>query len=213
MTLWDLLQRPRIQSDIRLLRWLEVMVVFCDLTLGAGGHCDRAGVAESRSPERCLQAAAVFPFQRVEVGFSPAVHPCLRHQPFRRRWRSDLSRGSFLTMVILTTSAAVESIRADHISDERSFGATKIAEIVRRIYLPSMLPLLIEALRISMIFTFTGVILAEMYAARVRDRLSNLELGRDLSGAPVARGRDGNIMAIMFNEVRWVEKQCGHWRT
>ena len=35
-----------------------------------------------------------------------------------------------------------------------------------RIYVPSMMPVLLETLRISMIFNFTGVMIAEMYASR-----------------------------------------------
>ena len=46
----------------------------------------------------------------------------------------------------------------------RSFGATR-AQIYLRIYLPAMEPLIIEGLRMGLIFTVTGVLLAEMYGS------------------------------------------------
>ena len=78
-----------------------------------------------------------------------------------------------------------------------------------------MLPLLIEALRISMIFTFTGVVLAEMYASRhgIGYQISNW--GETYQVRPLLAGvLLVSAMAILFNEaIRWVEKKCGHWRT
>ena len=64
-------------------------------------------------------------------------------------------------VVLMSATAAVESVRADHIMVARSYGATQ-TQILLRIYVPSMLPILLETLRISMIFNFTGVMIAEM---------------------------------------------------
>ena len=65
----------------------------------------------------------------------------------------------------MSAAAAVESVKADHVLVARSYGATR-AQILTRVYVPSMMPILLETLRISMIFNFTGVMIAEMYASR-----------------------------------------------
>ena len=84
-----------------------------------------------------------------------------------------------------------------------------------RVYLPSMLPVLLEALRISMIFNLTGVILAEMYASRdgIGHQIAiwgeNFQMKQLLAGVVMVAA-----IAMTFNElVRWVETRCSHWRT
>src|SRR4249920_3655241 len=72
---------------------------------------------------------------------------------------------STIFIVIMSATAAVESVKADHVLVARSYGATR-AQILLRVYVPSMMPVLLEALRISMIFNFTAVMIAEMYASR-----------------------------------------------
>ena len=72
---------------------------------------------------------------------------------------------STIFIVIMSTTTAVESVKVEHLTVARSYGATTM-QTAFRVYLPSMLPVLLEALRISMIFNLTGVILAEMYASR-----------------------------------------------
>src|SRR5258705_13806581 len=65
----------------------------------------------------------------------------------------------------MRATGGVESPRVDHVLLARSYGATRM-QILTRVYVPSMMPLLLETLRISMIFNFTGVMIAEMYASR-----------------------------------------------
>ena len=72
---------------------------------------------------------------------------------------------STIFIVIMSATAAVESVKSDHVLVARSCGATR-TQILLRIYVPSMMPVLLETLRISMIFNFTGVMIAEMYASR-----------------------------------------------
>jgi ABC-type nitrate/sulfonate/bicarbonate transport system permease component len=67
-------------------------------------------------------------------------------------------------IVVLNGIAAVRSVPAGLITMARSFGAGRL-QIYRRIYLPAMEPLILEGLRIGMIFTITGVLLAEMYGS------------------------------------------------
>jgi ABC-type nitrate/sulfonate/bicarbonate transport system permease component len=78
-----------------------------------------------------------------------------------------------------------------------------------------MLPVLLEALRISKIYNLTGVILAEMYASRdgighqIATWGENIQMKQLLAGVLMIA-----VIAITFNElVRWVETRCSHWRT
>ena len=64
-------------------------------------------------------------------------------------------------VVLMSAAAAVESVKQEYLLVARSYGATQL-QLVTRVYVPSMLPLLLETLRISMIFNFTGVLIAEM---------------------------------------------------
>ena len=117
---------------------------------------------------------------------------------------------STIFIVIMSTTTAVEQVKVEYLTVARSYGATS-AQTAFRVYLPSMLP---EALRISMIFNLTGVILAEMYASRDGighqiARGENFQMKQLLAGVVMIA-----VIAMTFNElVRWVETRCSHWRT
>ena len=121
---------------------------------------------------------------------------------------------STLFVVIMSAAAAVESIQADHVLVARSYGATR-AQIIRRVYIPSMMPVMLETLRIAMIFNFTGVMIAEMYGARtgighmIANWGENFELPQLFAGVILL-----SAVAILFNEaVRALEVRCSTWRT
>ncbi len=121
---------------------------------------------------------------------------------------------STIFIVIMSTTTAVESVKVEHLTVARSYGATRL-QTAFRVYLPSMLPVLLEALRISMIFNLTGVILAEMYASRdgighqIATWGENFQMKQLLAGVVMVAA-----IAMTFNElVRWVETRCSHWRT
>src|SRR5262249_56009992 len=117
-------------------------------------------------------------------------------------------------IVMRLTEAAVESVKVDYLTVAGSYCATAV-QTAFRVYLPSMLPVLLEALRISMIFNLTGVILAEMYASRdgighqIATWGENFQMKQLLAGVVMIA-----VIAMAFNElVRWVETRCSHWRT
>jgi NitT/TauT family transport system permease protein len=117
-------------------------------------------------------------------------------------------------VVLMSATAAVESVRAEHILVARCYGATR-AQILRRVYLPSMLPMLLETLRIAMIFNFTGVMIAEMYASKtgighlIASWGENFQMRQLFAGVVLIAGA-----AILFNEaVRFLEARCSTWRT
>jgi len=121
---------------------------------------------------------------------------------------------STVFVVIMCATAAVESVKQDHLLVARSCGATR-AQIIRRVYVPSMMPVLLEALRLSMIFNFTGVLIAEMYASRtgigqlMANWGENFQLRQLFAGVVFIA-----TVAILLNEsIRWLEGRCSIWRT
>jgi NitT/TauT family transport system permease protein len=121
---------------------------------------------------------------------------------------------STLFIVVISISTAVESVSAHHKLVARCYGATR-GQIARHVYLPSMLPAILETLRLAMIFNFTGIMLAEMYVSR--EGMGHLigRWGEDymlpqlLAGVVIV-----SCAAVLFNEsVRVFEKKYGHWRT
>jgi NitT/TauT family transport system permease protein len=121
---------------------------------------------------------------------------------------------STVFIVIMSASAAVESVKAEYVLVAQSYGATR-AQILRRIYIPSMMPILLETLRISMIFNFTGVMIAEMYASRtgvghmIANWGENFMLPQLFAGVIVLA-----VAAMAFNElVRSLEARCSTWRS
>ena len=117
-------------------------------------------------------------------------------------------------VVLISAATAVESVKQDYILVARSYGATR-AQILMRVYVPSMMPLLLEALRISMIFNFTGVMIAEMYASRtgIGHMISgwgeNFQMPELFAGVILL-----STVAVLFNEtVRYFETRCSAWRT
>ncbi len=121
---------------------------------------------------------------------------------------------STIFIVIMSATAAVESVKSDHVLVARSCGATR-TQILLRIYVPSMMPVLLETLRISMIFNFTGVMIAEMYASRtgighlIANWGENFQMPQLFAGVILLA-----TVAILFNEaVRHLEARCSTWRT
>jgi NitT/TauT family transport system permease protein len=121
---------------------------------------------------------------------------------------------STLFVVIMSATAAVESVKAEHVLVARSYGATPL-QILTRVYVPSMMPVLLETLRIAMIFNFTGVMIAEMYASRtglgslIANWGENFQLPQLFAGVILL-----SAVAIAFNEsVRFLEHRYGAWRT
>jgi NitT/TauT family transport system permease protein len=117
-------------------------------------------------------------------------------------------------VVLMSATAAVESVKADHILVARSYGATR-GQILWRVYVPSMMPILLETVRIAMIFNFTGVMIAEMYASRtgighlIASWGENFQMRQLFAGVILLA-----TMAILFNEaVRFLEARCSAWRT
>lgn len=123
--------------------------------------------------------------------------------------------GMFQAIFVLVISAiaAVDSVPAQFVTMARAYGATR-RQLYLQIYLPAMLPVIVEGLRLAMIFNITGVVFSEMYVSRaglghlvaewgMRFEMANLFAGIMLAAA----------LSIIVNEaLRWFELRLGQWR-
>jgi NitT/TauT family transport system permease protein len=121
---------------------------------------------------------------------------------------------STVFIVLMSATAAVRSVKPDHVFTARAFGATR-AQIAWRVYLPSMLPILLEGFRLAVIFGFTAVLLAEMYASstgighQIASWGENFQMQRLYAGVLLLA-----VIAVLLNEaIRAVEVRCSHWRS
>ncbi len=204
----DLLQRGSVRSDLAVTA-TEVLAAFA-LAVPAGGLIGFL-IAENRYFAEVMKPLLFFAFSIPKSIFLPMFILV-----FGVGFSQKVGFGFFSTIfiVIMSTTTAVESVKLEYLTVARSYGATR-AQTAWRVYLPSMLPVLLEALRISMIFNLTGVILAEMYASRdgighqIATWGENFQMKQLLAGVVMVA-----VIAIAFNEIiRWVETRCSHWRT
>lgn len=120
---------------------------------------------------------------------------------------------SAIFIMMMTAFAAVESVKREHLMVAKALGAS-VPQTLWRVYAPSMAPILLEAVRLAMIFNFTGILLAEMYASQsgIGNQIGlwgqNFMIDRLLAGILIV-----SVLAILFNEaVRTVETRLEHWR-
>jgi NitT/TauT family transport system permease protein len=207
-SLAQLLQRASVRNDLAVTA-TEVLAAFA-LAVPFGGLIGFL-IAENRYFAEVVKPLLFFAFSIPKSIFLPMFILI-----FGVGFSQKVGFGFFSTIfiVIMSTTTAVESVRVEYLTVARSYGATRV-QTAWRVYLPSMLPVLLEALRISMIFNLTGVILAEMYASRdgighqIATWGENFQMKQLLAGVVMVAA-----IAITFNEIiRWVETRCSHWRT
>ncbi len=206
--LGELVARPALRADLGITT-LELLVVV-SLALPAG---TLVGVllAENERLARIFDPLVFFLFSIPKSIFLPMFILTMGIGFWQK-----VAFGVFSTVfiVLMSAAAAVRSVRPDHVFVARAFGATR-AQIALRVYLPSMLPILLEGFRLAVIFGFTAVLLAEMYASRtgmghqIASWGENFMMPRLFAGVLLLA-----IVAVLANEaVRRVEVRCSHWRT
>lgn len=200
--------RPVVQEAI-LVTALEVIVAFIiAVPIGAA-----AGIAIAEFP----YAGAIFkPMLFYVFSVPKSIFLPMFILIFGIGFQQKVAYAAFTTafVILMSATAAVESVKSDYVLVARSFGATPM-QVLRRVYVPSMMPVLLETLRISMIFNFTGVMIAEMYASRtgighlISNWGENFQLPELFAGVIML-----SVVAIAFNEmVRFMEARCSTWRT
>jgi NitT/TauT family transport system permease protein len=207
-TLVDLLGRPAVHEAVAVTA-AEVIVAFIiAVPLGAAAGI---AIAENDYAGEIFKPVLFYVFSIPKSIFLPMFILVLGIG-----FQQKVAYAAFTTafVVLMSATAAVESVRSDHIMVARSYGATQM-QILLRVYVPSMMPVLLETLRISMIFNFTGVMIAEMYASRtglghlISNWGENFQMPQLFAGVIVLAA-----VAIAFNEaVRALEARCSTWRT
>jgi NitT/TauT family transport system permease protein len=207
-TLVDLLGRPAVHEAVAVTA-AEVIVAFIiAVPLGAAAGI---AIAENDYVGEIFKPVLFYVFSIPKSIFLPMFILMLGIG-----FQQKVAYAAFTTafVVLMSATAAVESVRQDHIMVARSYGATQM-QILLRVYVPSMMPVLLETLRISMIFNFTGVMIAEMYASRtgighlISNWGENFQMPQLFAGVILLAA-----VAIAFNEaVRALEARCSTWRT
>lgn len=207
-TLWQLLQRANVQQAIGVTA-AEVAVAF--LVAVPLGAVLGVVIAESTYIGAVFKPLLFYVFSVPKSIFLPMFILV-----FGISFAQKVAYAAFTTtfVVLMSAAACVESVKEEYLLVARSCGATRM-QILRRVYLPSMLPMLLEAVRISMIFNFTAVMIAEMYASRsgighlIAGWGENFQMRQLFAGIVLL-----SVIAILFNEsVRLLEERCSNWRT
>lgn len=117
-------------------------------------------------------------------------------------------------VLVISTTAAVSSVQPELVRLAKVNGASR-SVIYREIYWPSMLPLIIEGMRLGMIFNIAGVLFAEMYASRSGFGAEIANWGRNFDMPSLYAGvLIITILSIVVNEsLRLYERKVGKWRT
>jgi NitT/TauT family transport system permease protein len=107
----------------------------------------------------------------------------------------------------------VAAVPPDLLRIARAYGATRW-QTWSEVHWNAMLPLLLEGLRLGMIFNITGVIFAEMYVARLGlgQRIAvwgqSFQMPELYAGILIAA-----VLSILVNEaLRLLERRVGAWR-
>ncbi|NBS58570.1 MAG: ABC transporter permease [Betaproteobacteria bacterium] len=207
-TLWQLLQRPNVHTAIGVTA-AEVIVAFIvAVPLGAA-----LGVLVA---ENAYIGAVFKPLLFYVFSIPKSIFLPMFILVFGITFAQKVAYAAFTTtfVVLMSAAACVESVKEEYLLVARSCGATRM-QVLRRVYLPSMLPMLLETIRISMIFNFTAVMIAEMYASRsgighlIASWGENFQMRQLFAGIVLLAA-----IAILFNEtVRLLEARCSTWRT
>ncbi|WP_291296333.1 ABC transporter permease [Elioraea sp.] len=207
-TLWGLLARPALRADLAITTVQLLVAVAVALPVGT-----LLGLLLSENPRlgAIFDPLVFFLFSIPKSIFLPMFILTMGIGFWQK-----VAFGVFSTVfiVLMSATAAVRAVRPDHVFVARAFGATR-AQIAWRVYLPSMLPILLEGFRLAVIFGFTAVLLAEMYASRtgmghqIASWGENFMMDRLFAGVLLLA-----IVAIVLNEaIRAVEVRCSHWRS
>jgi NitT/TauT family transport system permease protein len=206
--LGDLLGRPAVHEAVAVTAAEVVVAFIIAVPLGAAAGI---AIAENEYVGDIFKPVLFYVFSIPKSIFLPMFILV-----FGIGFQQKVAYAAFTTafVVLMSATAAVESVRSDHVMVARSYGATQ-TQILLRVYVPSMMPILLETLRISMIFNFTGVMIAEMYASRtgighlIANWGENFQMPQLFAGVILLAA-----VAIAFNEaVRALEARCSTWRT
>lgn len=116
-------------------------------------------------------------------------------------------------VLVISTVAAVASVEPELVKLARAYGASR-ARIYTEIYWPSMLPFIVEGMRLGVIFSITGVVFAEMAVARAGMGARIATWGQTFQMPDLYAGvLLVSLLSITVNEaLRAYERKVGKWR-
>jgi NitT/TauT family transport system permease protein len=154
-----LVARPEVLASLGVTAW-EVLAAFL-LAVPLGLF---AGFALAEIP---LLGALIRPLVNFLFGVPKSIFLPVFILVFGVSIPQKIAFGVFTTIFVLIVGgiAAVQSVPRELITVSRVYGASR-AQIVREIYLPAMAPILLESIRLGMVFNITAVLLCEIYGAR-----------------------------------------------
>jgi NitT/TauT family transport system ATP-binding protein len=180
-TLWELLQRASVRNDLAVTA-SEVLIAFV-LAVPCGALIGFL-IAENRYFAEVAKPLLFFAFSIPKSIFLPMFILV-----FGVGFSQKVGFGFFSTIfiVIMSTTTAVESVKLDHLTVARSYGATPL-QTAFRVYLPSMLPVLGSAADFHDLQPHRRDSGGNVCLAR-RHRPSDRDLGRELPDEAAARRR------------------------
>ncbi|HVZ45431.1 MAG TPA: ABC transporter permease subunit [Ramlibacter sp.] len=206
--LWHQVADPAVRLHLLLTSAEVLLALVISIPLGAAVGIL---VAENRYWGDVLRPLLYFPMSMPKSVFLPLFVLLLGITLTEK-----VAFGVFSTVfiIVMSTATAIESVLPNHVMVAKSCGATRM-QIISRVYVPSMLPLLLEGVRLAMIFDLTGILIAEMYGARsgigylITSWGDSFAIGDLLAGILLV-----SFVAILFNEaIRGLEHVFGSWRT
>jgi ABC-type nitrate/sulfonate/bicarbonate transport system permease component len=118
-----------------------------------------------------------------------------------------------VAVIVISTMAGIQSVDATLVKMARSIGISRY-QMFSKVYLRSMIPILLEAARLGLILAITGVLLAEMYVSR--EGLGRLisTYSKTFDVAPLmAVIAIAALIGIFANEgLRRVERRNSRWK-
>jgi ABC-type nitrate/sulfonate/bicarbonate transport system permease component len=117
-------------------------------------------------------------------------------------------------VIAVTTTAAVQGIPTGLLLVGRAQRAGRL-QMYRHIYLPYMLPVVLQGVRLGVVYAVHGILFAEMYVSRVGlGRLVQMWGNAGQAADMLAAAALAGLLAIAVNEaLRLYERRAGVWRT
>jgi NitT/TauT family transport system permease protein len=206
-TVWRLLSDETFLRHLAVTTWQVTVAIVIATPLGAA-----IGLALAESP---YLGRAFRPFFHFLAAVPKSVFLPVFILLFGIGFEQKVAFGVFqaLFVIVIATGAAVAGVPADLLRLARAYGASRW-QTWAEIHWHAMLPLLLEGLRLGMIFNITGVIFAEMYVARLGlgQRLAtwgqSFQMPELFAGIVVAAA-----LSIAVNEsLRALERRMARWR-
>jgi NitT/TauT family transport system permease protein len=205
--LMRLLKRPEVLTSLGVTAWETLAAFFIAVPVGL-----LIGFALAEVP---VLGALFRPLVNFLFGVPKSIFLPVFILMFGVSIPQKIAFGVFTTIFVLIVGgiASVQSVPRELVTVSRVYGADRW-QIIREIYLPAMAPILLESVRLGLIFNITAVLLCEIYGARdgIGYRIAawgeNLQMPQLYAALVIVAAA-----AVAVNEaLRLLEARLGFWR-